>query len=386
MIKHGAIIPLIGGMSYGAKLAFENDPQYAITWGAFAKNESHFKKNFPTSEYVVIPSEDYSTFDFSNLKGLDVIHSVPPCAALSSLNSSWKNPKMKGSNAESTKWMHYSTEIALEQLRPKVFIFENAPGLLQKAGEEMRQYLIDKAKKYNYSISFLFTDSLLHGVPQSRKRTFVFFWDSQKAPKFEWFKRDRETLENFIVNPDDTVEDTIFAQNEKLTDNDFYKFVKHKLGNDWRSIKHKTLGQWVWKEGLIDEMISFSSDPNTIRILNHWKKKVADDKGFWDSTPILSKNYTNAVIAKNIGVVHPHQDRYMTIRELMKLMGLPKDYSLSMNEDKKIVGGFNVICQNVPTTTAKDMFLYIKNVLSGEVQTSESNVLYGNNIQQKEWY
>jgi site-specific DNA-cytosine methylase len=154
-ISHGSIIPLSGGMSVGAKQAFGKDPDWALSWGAFGKNESHFKKNFSDVPFMTLESEEIDQVDLSSLSKVDVIHSVPPCSALSSLNSSWNNPKMKGSNAESTKWMHYSTEIALGKLKPKVFIFENAPGLLQKAGEEMRSYLIEKAKRHNYSISFL---------------------------------------------------------------------------------------------------------------------------------------------------------------------------------------------------------------------------------------
>ena len=336
-ITHGTIIPLIGGMSMGAKIALERDPEWALTWGGFGKNESHFRKNFPNTEYNILDTENIDSLTLS-LRNVDVIHSVPPCAALSSLNSSWKNPKMKGSNAESTKWMHYSTEIALGKLKPKVFMFENAPGLLQKAGEEMRTYLIDKAKKHGYSISFLFTDTLLHGVPQSRKRTFVFFWKTEKAPNFEWFNRDRETLETFLQNEDNTIENGMFATNNKLKDDHFFKFLKHKLGKNWRSTKYKTCAQYIWKEGLLSEAISFTEDQNTKRILNHWKSKFDKDLGFWDSTPVLSKDHTNAVIAKNIGMIHPHEERYLTVRELMKLMGLPKDFSLQLNEDNKIVG------------------------------------------------
>ncbi len=383
-IKHGTIIPLIGGMSMGAKIAFQKDPEWALTWGGFGKNESHFRKNFSNTEYNVLDTENIDSLTLS-LENVDVIHSVPPCSALSSLNSSWKNPKMKGSNAESTKWMHYSTEIALGKLKPKVFIFENAPGLLQKAGEEMRSYLIEKAKRHNYSISFLFTDTLLHGVPQSRKRTFVFFWNSKTAPNFEWFKRDRETIESFLKEQDNTLEDKIFTSINELSEDPFFKFVKHKLGKNWRSIDYKTFAQYIWKENLIDEMINFTDDNNAKRILNHWKSKFAKGLGFWDSTPILSKDHTNAVIAKNIGVIHPHEDRYLTVRELMKLMGLPKDFSLQLSEDGKIVGGWNTICQNVPVGTARDMFLYIKNVLEKKVEYSDSDVLYGNNIQQKQW-
>lgn len=393
-ITHGSIIPLIGGMSVGAKMAYNSDPQWALSWDAFEKNESHFKHNFSNVPFHSLKEEnDWQTFNYNPLKDVDVIHAVPPCAGLSMLNSSSKkdSSKGRGSDAEQNKWMHHTTDIALGKIKPKVFIFENAPGLFQNIGTDMRSYLKDKAKQYEYSLSILFTDSLLHGLPQSRKRTFVFFWKNQNAPKFEWMRKDYVPYEKFFEDKEKASEEyNMVASKANTLDSDpFYKYVKHKFGNDWRKqIKKRTIGTFVRENNLLDDMKDFcikTNDLKTVRIIDHWKYKFSIDKGVWDATPLLYEDHTKAMISKNIGTVHPHEDRFLNIRETMDLMGFPSSYSLNKNEEGKIVGGFNVIFQNVPCTTARDMFQYIGNVLNGNVEQSESSILYGNNISQKEW-
>ena len=43
-MKHGVIIPLIGGMSIGASKALEEAPSWAISWSDFKTNEENFKE------------------------------------------------------------------------------------------------------------------------------------------------------------------------------------------------------------------------------------------------------------------------------------------------------------------------------------------------------
>ena len=59
-------------------------------------------------------------------------------------------------------------------------------------------------------------------------------------------------------------------------------------------------------------------------------------------------------------LTHPHEDRYITYREAMTIMGLPSDYEL-LSPTKS----YNHICQNVPYQTAVDMATEVKAVLEG---------------------
>ena len=45
-MKHGVIIPLIGGMSIGASKALDEAPSWAISWSDFKTNEENFKEYY----------------------------------------------------------------------------------------------------------------------------------------------------------------------------------------------------------------------------------------------------------------------------------------------------------------------------------------------------
>lgn len=401
-VTHAAIIPLVGGLCAGAKEALGENPLYALSWSAFGKNESHFKKNFPNTPYEIFSEEKPNDNEIRKLitqyGPVDVLHAVPPCAGLSMLSASGggtKNPQLKvGSDAHQNRWMHYTTDIALKHIKPKVFLFENAPGLMQRVGDGMRTYLKNKAQEYDYSMSIIYTDTLLHGIPQSRKRTFVFFWRDKYAPSFSWSKKDRKDFSNYIAEADKrTPEHTLFPSNVPLLNNPFMKFMIHKYKNKWRDVLQEfatdrnlvSIGLFLREMKMFDEVISWASKNEKVlhRIVSHWKHKLEIGKGYWDSSPLFFREHTNAIISKNIGIIHPTEDRWLSIREMMWMMGLPNSYSLEI-ENGRIVGGWNVTCQNVPVCTARDMVNFAASFVRGETRSSEKRFIVGNNILQRE--
>ena len=63
------------------------------------------------------------------------------------------------------------------RMNAKVVVFENAPAAYTKSGEKTVDRLKEIAEEYNYSTHLIKTDTLLHGIPQSRKRTFLSFYN-----------------------------------------------------------------------------------------------------------------------------------------------------------------------------------------------------------------
>jgi site-specific DNA-cytosine methylase len=119
---------------------------------------------------------DYSKFNNKNdenikFKDIDIVVSIPICSGLSLINTS----KSRGANAEQNDNMYNITTLALEKIKPKCFIFENAPALYTKSGALVVDNLFNIAKKNNYSMSLIKTDTFLHGIPQHRHRTFAIF-------------------------------------------------------------------------------------------------------------------------------------------------------------------------------------------------------------------
>ena len=59
-----------------------------------------------------------------------------------------------------------------------------------------------------------------------------------------------------------------------------------------------------------------------------WKvyKKLKLDLGYWDESVKFMGPYFSAVISKNItSAVHPTEDRFFNVRELLHLMGMPHE-------------------------------------------------------------
>ena len=61
-----------------------------------------------------------------------------------------------------------------------------------------------------------------------------------------------------------------------------------------------------------------------------------------------------------ISITHPDEDRYLTYRECMEIMKMPRDF-IMLNPKKNL----NHLCQNVPVTTAMDMAYNVKRFLYG---------------------
>ena len=78
-----------------------------------------------------------------------------------------------------------------------------------------------------------------------------------------------------------------------------------------------------------------------------------------------------AVIRKNIAfAVHPTEDRFFNIRELLHLMGMPHDYEIQ-NPRKNI----NHVCQNVPVNTAADWAEEVVKFCRGEAEMTDYTFL-----------
>lgn len=384
-IKWGSIIPLIGGMSVANKKATGDDPAFIISYPAFEANDSHCVNHFKETPYVVIDPETNQLPEVANalFEEVDFISTVCPCAGLSMLNSSREQSgKSRGADAAQNDWMYKSAELVLEQIRPKVFWGENAPGLYSNMGVKVVEKLREIGKKNGYSFSVVKTNTFLHGIPQHRMRTFYFFWKNSEAPIMGYYKREAPMLGDYLeqVPEGASMMDRPFGLGD-IRENGWFLYAREKGWDTKRLIEssYKTMFHWVMGEKLIDDCLEWSeknSQDSMFKFINHIKRKLADDKGWWDGTPLIFNDATNAIIAKNACVVHPNKERGITIREAMHLMGLPHDFEMVSN-------AMNHICQNVPVTTATDWTNEIIRFIKGEIQEFGGDFVKQNNISQR---
>jgi site-specific DNA-cytosine methylase len=398
-MKHGVIIPLIGGMAIGAHRALEEAPSWAISWNDFKTNEENFKQYYNGVPFRTLDNENIDNLSLKDdlFKNTMIVSAVPPCAGLSRLNPTIGNHTANEENDySSNKWMYLASSLILRDIRPKVMIFENAPGLMQNFGRWVREQAINIGKKYGYSTSFVYTGSTLHGLPQNRKRSFAFFWDSEYAPNFNWYNRTHKTpkdyLESEFANYSSTIENSLSIMKEQLKDNIYYKYYLEKYGSNWRDVmsskskkqKIVSLEYYLFEIGLQDDFIEFYKDKKEyekeVKHIEWAKYKISIGKGWWNSSPHFYRNGEayNAITMRAPNMIHPSEDRYLTLREHMYLMGLPHEFKLQ-NEY------YNAVFQNVPVNTATDWTSFARDYVEGKTTSSGSQVIYGDNFKQKQW-
>jgi site-specific DNA-cytosine methylase len=393
--KYGSIIPLIGGESLGCALATQTKPSFLLSYSAFAANELHMKNYWPDVPYFNLDEflEGENQRSLDELKDyfadVDFVNTVCPCAGLSSMNASTnRSDRSRGSDAVQNKWMYDSSRFVLEHIKPKVFWGENAPALFTNIGKGVADNLAQIAKDFGYSFSLMKTNSLLHGLPQRRERTFYFFWKSKTAPIMNYHFKEALQLQDYLaLIPADLEHSDEYASNRLEERFPSYEFLlkKENLTHSEFVAKHPqhTLHGYLNSTGLAEDakkyiIENYGENHGELRYINHMLTKLADHKGWWDASPHFFYSHYSAVVARNMWCgLHPIEKRYMSVRELLWLMGMPLDFNFKRNEKNDYV--INMLAQNVPVITAKDQALEVMNFINGDLPFSNETYFRQNN-------
>lgn len=363
-IKHAAIIPLIGGLPLGQELAFNSELEYILSYEAFSNNDNHYVKYKPNVPYYLLDENN------NKFASVDVIGTTCPCAGLSSLSPS--------SNSESTvnDWMINSAQFILGQVKPKVFWGENAPRLASKMGAPVVNKLRAIAEQNGYTMSIFKTKSILHGLSQVRDRTFYFFWKGDKVPLFKYIKREHERIEDTIRNvgrdPKDPMD--VLTNTNIPSQNPFYRFVLEEIEGgithqdffnkiekttnpmdhiENNKVSYLEVAKWMTSNG-------FEKQAERCKIIHD---KLTAGGNIMRKLVEVPKDHIGAFVGHLPSqLTHPDEDRFLTIREALSIMKLPKDFILQGGKSN-----LNHICQNVPVTTAYDMAVSVKEYLNGEL-------------------
>lgn len=385
-LSHGAFIPLIGGMTLANEMAFEKNPKWLASFDGFQENDkhivNHYLKNGKDIPYKVINNLD------EKLEYVDIVHSVCPCAGLSSLSQT--------SNVDSSvnDWMYMSTEYILNKVGPRVLWGENAPRLASKAGLPVVKKLNEIGKKYGYSMIVLKTQSVLHGLPQIRNRSFYFFFKGTTLPKFNFINKCEVSLEDLLSQiPEDATLQNIILNKFKPSEEPFYKFLLHKENtthSEFIKTIEKTTDVLTYLENkygieiyleIADWMQNNNEEKLSKRCIAMYEKLKSGLNVMRRPTILPGKIIGAFVGSYPRMLAHPTEDRYLNIRECMTIMKLPYDFSIS-----NAVKDYNHICQNVPVTTAYDWANEIKESMLGnreEIDLEDDEYILFDNIKNK---
>lgn len=371
-IKHASIVPLIGGETLGQMVAFGTKPDYLLSYSPFSSNDSHLVNYLKDVPYILLDQGG------AHPHYVDVVNGVCPCAGLSSLSPA------ANSDAAANDWMITTARYVLEEMKPQVFWGENAPRFAGEMGKPIVAKLMDIARANGYTMSIYRTKSQLHGLSQVRERSFYFFWKGNRVPMFNYINRPHKKIEDTIrsVGKTSSQQD---VTNTKIPSKDdpFYRYVLEVMEG---GITHQQFFNKITKS--VDVMHYIESNGHSYRDVKKFMEKEGYEKiaskldaiqdkldaggNIMRRYSLIGKDYIGAFVGHlPMSLTHPDEDRYITYREAMTIMGLPEDFEL-LNPKKNL----NHVCQNVPVTTATDMALEIKAVLEGSRDWLNCELLY----------
>jgi site-specific DNA-cytosine methylase len=381
---HGHIIPLVGGSVVGTTLALEKDPEWIASWSdSFGANDQYCLKYFDKTPFHNLDEGNYPT------KYVDIVTSLPPCAGLSMANttSGEKVNNPRGCSAPSNMHMYHAAEFAMSKIKPKAMMVENAPALYSKMGEEFAERINSLAAEHDYSMSLVKTTSINHGVPQERTRSFFFLWQGDKVPVLAPVKRDFEPFHKFLKAGGFAKSEPVNSKGTPSAD-PLWQFIEEKYaGYTKQDILSKVASErmtsvWnvIYESGWLEEAARVVKDEKANRWLNYTLEKKRAGKNIMDGSMKLAWYRTQSLMWKSLPyLMHPYEDRWLTVAEGLALMGFPKEYAEKVSIPTK---HSNVVCQNVPACTARDWILEVEEALKGNrewVERPNGAILRQNN-------
>ncbi len=290
---------------------------------------------------------------------LDIIVGGPPCQAYSHIGRARDDQNMR--RDERNFLYRYYVEF-LKALQPKVFVFENVPGL-EDAGKG--KYLRDMRglmKKAGYTTDYKILNAVNYGVPQNRKRIILVGWNKDSGlsgyPDFPEVKREYLVKDFFTGLPNikagkDRPAGVFSVQNDLL---EKLGITNPQVGilMDHVSRPHIKRDLAIYRRAVLLKQQGKNLKYNN---LPKYLKTHTNEEGFLDRFKVVDADARGshtvvAHIAKDGHYyIHPdiRQNRSLTVREAARLQTFPDDYKF----EGEIGPRFKQIGNAVPPLFAK---------------------------------
>ena len=336
-----------------------------------------------STDWTINPDKD---LDYSDM---DLCVAVPVCSGMSNAaTSSTETRNVKNCN------MTYISKYVINVIKPKIYIFENAPTFMGNRGDLVRVQLEKLAEENEYSLIYYKTDTKFHDNCQTRKRTFIIFFKKEFAPKMDFEHIEVSNKEYFdrIPNEYRMKSNDLTFLNVNGINEVIVGYLKKKLGENWRTIVGHSIHNYLYTNNLFEELKQYTyeqkypekREEGTIKFFNHLLENLAQNRGIYHAFPFITTNEGNtpAVMFKMVqGCLHYNEDRPLNTGELLHLMGMPFDFEM-YGEPSKI---YPQIGQNVPMRTA---YFIIKAAIDAYNKENDLNeiqhIRYFNNMTQQE--
>ena len=309
-------------------------------------------------------------------KNVDVVIGGPPCQAFSVAGRARKN--MDG---DSRNFLYQYYVEFLKKYRPKMFVFENVPGILSAKNGEYLDKIFDAVRNAGYELSLptnsqKFLNSKNFGVLQDRKRVIIVGWRKELALSYPDFE---------ITEPKFKILKDLFADLPELKNGEgTMNAVKYKKPTTEYLKQSKIRGE-------IDFVTQHIARPNNENDLEIYRMAVEEmnqgkrlnyaklperlirhknTSSFTNRFQVVNGDGISHTVVAHIAMdghyyIHPDikQNRSITIREAARIQSFPDDYFFEGSR----TAVFKQIGNAVPPLMAEKIAKKIKEILKNIV-------------------
>lgn len=272
-----------------------------------------------------------------NGKAVDIIIGGPPCQAYSTIGRSVSKNKMEG-DYRNNLYKYYIK--FLKSFKPKIFVFENVPGLITAGNGKYFEDMKKKMEEIGYIVEYQIIDSSEYGVPQARKRIILLGWNKNaKLTEYPNFKKvDRSyKVKNFLSDlpklnsgggkplRKNFVSKNLILRQIGIVRDDFNILLDHTAR---KNIKRDLI---IYKKAVelkkLGKVLKYNNLPKKL-------KTHKNENSFLDRFKVIDNNAKGShTIVAHISkdghyYIHPSitQNRSISVREAARLQTFPDDY------------------------------------------------------------
>lgn len=359
-----------GGLSEGfsqagfdVAVAIDNDPKHIDT---YSHNHPDTKLVIDDIKNVAADNEIKSTFSIrqflmQNNKKCDVVIGGPPCQGFSMAGLRIRKKYQLFSDERNYLFLEFFRIV--KYLKPKVFVLENVPGILNFNNGSIKDELISKFSSIGYNVSSKILNVSDYGIPQIRKRAF-FIGNSLGLSSNDLFPE--QTHKNNKITIWEAISDLPIIHSGEGSEVMKYANTRESMTN------YQQMMRLECYDGEIYNHQASNHSKSTLEIL----KMIQPGKGLKD----LEKKYqthsvhsgaygrmeknkpaytlTTRLNTPSVGrITHPILDRTITVREAARIQSFSDNYRFFGDITSQGIQVGN----SVPPLLAKTIALTIKN-------------------------
>ena len=300
---------------------------------------------------------------------LDMIVGGPPCQAYSCIGRARDDRNMKW---DRRKFLYRYYVGFLKAFKPKIFVFENVPGLISSGDGKYLKDMCRLMKNVGYDTAYEVLNAAHFGIPQNRNRVILVGWNKKsklkKYPNFKKVERDY-LVKDFLgdlpkINAGEEIKTRKFSKENILLERLGIVNPEFGLLMDHIARPNTKKDLEIYKRAVLEKQkganIKYNQLPGRLKThKNEWgfldRFKVVDDEACGSHTVV-------AHIAKDGHFyIHPDlkQNRSLTVREAARLQTFPDDFKFEGQRGPRFKQIGNAVPPMFSTILAEELIKYL---------------------------